>query len=103
MEQLYFNSTAFVIILGYYALINIIMYLTMCVDKKRAQKDGWRVPEKNLYLLAVLGGGLGGLIAMVFKRHKNRHMDFILVYTVTAILHLLVIYLLFGKFVFIFK
>lgn len=60
-------------------------------------------PEKNMYLLAILGGGFGGLLAMVFKRHKNRHMDFILVYTVTTILHILVAYLLIGKFVFVFS
>lgn len=101
--EMYFNPTAFAIILGYYFLINVALYLTMSVDKKRAQKDGWRVPEKNMYLLAVLGGGFGGLLAMVFKRHKNRHMDFILVYTVTTILHMLVAYLLIGKFVFIFS
>lgn len=99
--EMYFNPTALFIIFGYYFLINIIMYLVMCVDKKRAEKDGWRVPEKNLYLLAVLGGGFGGLIAMVFKRHKNRHMDFILVYTVTTILHFVVAYLLIGKFAFV--
>ncbi|MGN0136053.1 DUF1294 domain-containing protein [Anaerotignum sp.] len=99
--EMYFNGTALAVILGYYLLINIIMYVTMLIDKKRAVKDGWRIPEKNLYLLAVLGGGIGGLIAMVFKRHKNRHLDFILVYTITAILHLIVAYLLIGKFAFV--
>lgn len=99
--EMYFNGTALAVILGYYLLINIIMYVTMLIDKKRAVKDGWRIPEKNLYLLAVLGGGIGGLIAMVFKHHKNRHLDFILVYTITAILHLIVAYLLIGKFAFV--
>lgn len=42
--EMYFNPTAFAIILGYYFLINVALYLTMSVDKKRAQKDGWRVP-----------------------------------------------------------
>lgn len=54
---------------------------------------GGRIPEKNLFLLAVLGGGIGGLIAMVFKRHKNKHIDFILTFTVTAILHMVVAFL----------
>lgn len=99
--ELYFNGTALAIIVGYYLLINIIMYAAMVIDKKRAIKDGWRIPEKNLYLLAVLGGGIGGLTAMVTKHHKNKHLDFILVYTITAILHLLVAFLLIGKFAFV--
>ena len=98
--EMYFNPTALGIILGYYVLINIILYVTMVIDKKRAQKDHWRIPEKNMFILAVLGGGLGGLFAMVFKRHKNRHMDFILVFTMTAILHMVAAFLLIGKFAF---
>ena len=99
--EMYFNPTALGIIFGYYALINIVLYVTMVIDKKRAIKDGWRIPEKNMFIMAVMGGGLGGLVAMVFKRHKNRHMDFILVFTMTAILHMLVAFLLIGKFAFI--
>ena len=98
---MYFNPTALCIILGYYILINLVLYITMVIDKKRAIKDQWRIPEKNMYLMAVLGGGLGGLCAMVFKRHKNRHMDFILVFTMTSILHMVAAFLLIGKFAFI--
>ena len=98
---MYFNPTALGIIFGYYALINIVLYVTMVIDKKRAIKDGWRIPEKNMFIMAVMGGGLGGLAAMVFKRHKNRHMDFILVFTMTSILHMVAAFLLIGKFAFI--
>nr|WP_294681125.1 DUF1294 domain-containing protein [uncultured Anaerotignum sp.] len=101
--ELYFNGKILLIIVGYYLLINLILYFTMALDKRRAIKDGWRIPEKNLYLLAVLGGGVGGLLAMVFKHHKNKHLDFILTYTVTAILHMVVAFLLIGKFAFIAK
>lgn len=94
------NMTALVAVVGYYFLINIIMYIIMSVDKRNAIKNRRRVPEKNLYLLAILGGGTGGLFAMVLKHHKNRHLDFILVYTITAILHCIVILFLFSKLVF---
>ena len=99
--KFYFNGTALTVILGYYILINIIMYVMMVIDKKRAIKDKWRIPEKNFYILAVLGGGTGGLCAMVFKRHKNRHLDFILTFTMTAILHMVAALLLLGRFAFI--
>ena len=99
--EIYFNTTALAIIIGYYMIINIVLYMMMVIDKKRAIKDGWRIPEKNMFVAAVLGGGTGGLIAMVFKHHKNRHMDFILVFTMTAILHMVVAFLLIGKFAFV--
>ncbi|MCI5679887.1 MAG: DUF1294 domain-containing protein [Bacteroidales bacterium] len=99
--EMYFNGTALAIIVGYYLIINIIMYVAMVIDKKRAMKDGWRIPEKNLYLLAVLGGGTGGLIAMVTKHHKNRHLDFIMVFTITAILHFIVAFLAISRFAFV--
>jgi len=99
--EMYFNPTALAIIVGYYVIINIVLYMMMVIDKKRAIKDGWRIPEKNMFVAAVLGGGTGGLIAMVFKRHKNRHMDFILVFTMTAILHMVAAFLLIGKFAFV--
>lgn len=94
------NMAALVAILGYYLLINVVMYLTMCIDKRNAIKNRRRVPEKNLYLLAILGGGTGGLAAMVLKHHKNRHIDFVLVYTLTAVLHCIVVLFLFSKLVF---
>ena len=99
--EMYFNPTALGIILGYYVLINIVLYVTMVIDKKKAIKDQWRIPEKNMFIMAVLGGGLGGLCAMVFKRHKNRHLDFIMVFTMTSILHMIAAFLLIGKFAFI--
>ena len=101
--EMYFNPVALAIIFGYYILINIVLYVTMVIDKKRAIKDSWRIPEKNMFVMAALGGGLGGLCAMVFKRHKNRHMDFILVFTMTGILHMLLAFLLIGKFAFTFQ
>lgn len=99
MTQMHFNGMAFAILAGYYVLINLIIYGTMAFDKRAAISHKRRIPEKNFYLMAVLGGGLGGLLAMIFKRHKTRHMDFILVFTITAVLHILVIFLIMGKFI----
>ncbi len=93
------NTSPLLLLLGYYLIINLILYLAMAVDKKRAVKNAWRIPEKNLYFLAVLGGGVGGLIAMYTKHHKNKHIDFILIYTITALLHLAAIYFLMKHFV----
>lgn len=86
-------------ILGYYLLMNLVLYLAMCIDKKRAIKGKWRIPEKNLFLLAALGGGIGGMVALVQKHHKNRHLSFILIYLITSIFHIALAYWLVQTFV----
>lgn len=98
--RLRFSSDALLIILGYYLLLNLILYIAMVIDKNRAIKNKWRIPEKTLFLLAALGGGLGGIIGMVTKRHKTKHLSFILVYGVTTVLHLVVGFLLLKTFAF---
>ena len=43
--EMYFNPVALAIIFGYYIIINIVLYVTMVIDKKRAIKDGWRTAD----------------------------------------------------------
>lgn len=99
-----FHSTAFWLIIFYYLIINIIMFCTMGFDKKRSMmdksKEKRRVPEKNLYLLAFLGAGLGGLISMSYFRHKTKHIDFAIVYTIATLMHIIITYFMMGTFVF---
>lgn len=45
--ELYFNGRNLLIIVGYYLIINLILYFTMVIDKKRAIKDGWRFPKRT--------------------------------------------------------
>ena len=61
----------------YLAIINIIGFLSMAVDKVKARKGAWRVPEKTLFLFAILGGGLGSWIGMYTFRHKTKHWYFV--------------------------
>ncbi len=96
--RLRFSGDAMMIILGYYFLINLILYIAMVIDKKRAIKNKWRIPEKTLFLLAALGGGLGGFIGMFTQRHKTKHVSFYLVYGITMVLHLLFGFFLFKTF-----
>lgn len=63
-------------IILWFVFINVVAYLVMSEDKRRAQKRRDRVPERTLFLLAAIGGSLGILIAMYRKRHKTRHASF---------------------------
>lgn len=51
-------------------------FVLMGVDKRRARRDLWRVPEKTFFLLALLGGTPGALLGMWVFRHKTRHWYF---------------------------
>jgi len=60
----------------YLAVINLITFCVYGADKRRARKGAWRVPEKELFLLAFLGGSPGALLAMTVFHHKTRHRAF---------------------------
>ena len=65
------------IILGLYLiLINLDAYLLMRSDKRRAQSGKRRIPEATLFLVAVLGGSPGVMLAMKRYRHKTLHISF---------------------------
>jgi len=50
----------------------------MLVDKFKAKKNLWRIPEKTLFLVAALGGSIGSLLGMYLVRHKTQHLTFTL-------------------------
>jgi uncharacterized membrane protein YsdA (DUF1294 family) len=67
-----------VILITYWAMVNVVAFLIMGHDKARSRKQGWRVPEKRLFLIAAVGGALGMWAGMRAFRHKTRHMAFAL-------------------------
>lgn len=69
-------DTALKIGLAYLALINLVTFFVYGADKRRARKDRWRVPEKTLFLLPLLGGSIGGILGMQVFRHKTKHWYF---------------------------
>lgn len=66
----------FWIYLGVCATLNLFGYGLMAYDKRQARRAGWRVPEKQLFLVAFLGGGIGAWLAMAQLRHKTKHWSF---------------------------
>ena len=60
----------------YLAAINVVCFAAMGVDKYKAIHNKWRIPEKTLFLLAALGGSLGGIFGIYTFRHKTLHKKF---------------------------
>ena len=65
-------------LLLYLLLINAAAFLLMLVDKVKAKKNRWRIPERTLIGSAALGGSIGALLGMYTFRHKTRHLKFTL-------------------------
>ena len=76
-------------ILVWLAIINLIAFALMGLDKWKARRDAWRIPEKTLFLAALLGGALGGTVGMHLFHHKTRHWYFRFGFPVLLILQLL--------------
>lgn len=55
---------------------NLIAFALMGVDKWKAKSGHWRIPEKTLFLSAILGGSVGAILGMSLFRHKTLHWSF---------------------------
>lgn len=65
-----------ILLIGYIAVINIITFIAYGVDKSRAKRHVYRIPERTLIGLAVVGGSVGAYLGMGYFRHKTRHLKF---------------------------
>ena len=63
-------------LLGYLLILNAAAFLLMLVDKQKAKRNLWRIPEATLMWSAVLGGSIGALLGMNLFRHKTKHLKF---------------------------
>ena len=59
------------------AVMNVLSFTLMGIDKWKAKRGAWRIPEKTLFLAAALFGGLGGVAGMQVFRHKTKHAAFV--------------------------
>ena len=69
-------------------LINIVAFAAYGIDKHKAQKDRWRIPESTLLLMAFFGGALGALLGMRAFHHKTKHWKFKILVPLFLILQL---------------
>ncbi len=90
--------TSILIVVIYYLILNLVAFAYMYMDKKKAIKDKYRVPEKTLFSLALLGGFVGSHLGMTTFRHKTKHVKFYVVNILSLVLHCVIIYLVFFYF-----
>ena len=88
--------------------VHVYMYVCVCVrvhtripllcrfkeDKRRAERGGWRIPEKELFFFGLIGGAIGGFVAMLEFNHKTAKLQFCLPYTVLLIANLAVVFVI---------
>lgn len=80
-------KTAFSFLFIYYLIMNLILFAMMGIDKSRAKKGKWRIPELTLLMLSVVGGAIGGLIGMRVFHHKSRKWYFHIVFFISVGIH----------------
>lgn len=83
----------------YYAVINVIGFISMGIDKFKAQNHMWRIPEKTLLLYPLLLGSVGSYIGMKVFRHKTLHPQFKYGIPALFVVNVICIYYIFTKFI----
>lgn len=79
------------------SIINIIGFIIAAVDKHRARRKMWRVPEKTFFILALLGGCPGVYTGLLVFRHKTRHWYFMFGIPAIFILQIFMVYYLYRN------
>ncbi len=85
------------ILLVYLVIVNALGLLLMLVDKYKAKKQLWRIPEATLMGVAAIGGSIGSLMGMRLFRHKTKHPKFYIGIPVILALQILVALFLYNK------
>lgn len=90
-------STVWEVMAIYLIIINIIGLVLMGIDKSRAKRRAFRIPEATLFSVAIFGGSVGSILGMYLFRHKTRHLKFTIGMPVILLIQIvLVLFVMFG-------
>ena len=73
----------------YIICINLIGFFIMWLDKHKARKGSWRIPEKTLFIITAIGGGIGTTTGMFVFRHKTKKLNFLIGFPFITILEII--------------
>lgn len=63
----------------------------MWIDKRKAEKGKWRIQERTLFMLTLLGGGIGTISGMYTFRHKTKKIGFVIGFPVIVVLEIITV------------
>lgn len=78
-------------VLAYIIVLSLILLILMYTDKQKAIKQQWRISEKTLFILAIFGGAIGGVLGMYLFRHKTKHNSFAFGFPLLAAIHVFIL------------
>lgn len=78
-------------IIIYFIFINLFGFFIMWLDKRKAKKGKWRIPEKTLFIITALGGGIGTIAGMYTFRHKTQKLNFVIGFPFITILEIITV------------
>lgn len=84
-------------ILTAFLITNLATFLAFGLDKRKAKKDRWRIPEKTLLMMGRCFGGIGQLAGMRFFHHKTKKWYFIVSGVLFTIIQIGILTLYFTK------
>ncbi len=83
----------------YLIVINLIAFLVMFLDKRKAKYGKWRIPEQTLFIVALIGGSIGAIAGMYTFRHKTKKLRFSIGFPVILILQILLVFMIYNDFI----
>lgn len=87
----------FTILSIYLTVVNFTGFAMMGIDKQKARRDQWRIPERNFFITAFLGGSLGCYLGMQVFHHKTMHKAFTIGMPAILIIQIIIPVILYGK------
>ena len=91
------NITKYFII--YLIIINLIAFIAMYLDKRKARYGKWRIPEQTLFILAIIGGSIGAIVGMYTFRHKTKKLRFSIGFPMILILQIVLMFSIWNDFI----
>lgn len=83
----------------YLIVINLIAFIAMYIDKRKAKMGKWRIKEYTLFILALLGGSIGAIVGMYTFRHKTKKAKFFIGFPAILIAEILLAILIYNDFI----
>lgn len=94
------NTNIMLVFFTYIILVNIVGFCMMFADKRRAVNNKWRISEKRLFTIAIIGGSVGSMCGMYIFRHKTKHNSFVvgmpIILAIQVVIGLIIFCKLFG-------